>query len=256
MAAYRSSGPPELGAVLSRHFPRRWTWKGWLFAGSMFVSAAVTAVGAPSAKDIDSPDRYIVAAVSAVVALVVVGLALLGLRRRGDEIRIHDLGFVLRWNAVETAFRWDTVVACCTRPAALPGAPKGRRFAISLRDGSHRVVPPPGGFFDDISETGFERPMREAIERVLVRSVRAAYEKGEPLVFGKFEAQAQRGLSCAGHVLPWSEMGEPESDSEFDLVHLCRRPSVKWATIDPGSTPNFDLLFLLVVRRGTLPPEP
>jgi hypothetical protein len=256
VAAYRSPGTRDLGPVSSRHFPRRWKWWGWLFAGIMFVSQAFAAVGANFAKDIDSRDRYIVAAVAGVAVLVIVGAILLNLRRRNDEVRLHERGCVLRWNGAETAFLWGDVVACCTRPPALPDTSRNRNFELVLRDGSHLTVPPPEGFFfDHVSATSFEAPMREAIARALVRSVRAAYEKGEPVAFSKIEAHAERGLSCGGQVLRWSEIAEVDWESEYDIVQIYRRPRVKWAAVGPRSTPNLDLLLLLVARRGALPPE-
>jgi hypothetical protein len=256
MEAYRTQSPRDLGPLLSRHFPRRWGVFGWLSAAVMFLAVPIVAVGAPLTGEVSGgPDLYALIIFALVVPLAVAGIVAHALRHFRDEVALHEQGCVQRLRRGETALAWDDVVACRTNPISVGSPPPLResRFDLVLRDGARVSIPPDGPFFDFLpAVTPFAPAIRAAVDRVLLRSAREAFERGEAIRFSDLEARPGRGLWFKGSELPWSELAGMQVD-EGRWIVILRRPRVKWAVLFADSIDNLDLLLVLVENRGVLP---
>jgi hypothetical protein len=223
----------------------------------MLGACVATDIGAPLDHEMATADRVVLLVVANLIGLAVVVVIVRALGHRSDELVLHEHGFVLRWDRVETAFAWDEVQASRTDPVSTAGRRQAvTRFHLVLRDGTRVTVPPVEGFFSpaDSSLGDLAPAMKTAIARVLLRSARAAFERGETLRFGDIEVHPTRGLSQGKHLLPWKDMDDVALDEDRWIV-IQRRPQARWAIVDPESVDNADLLVLLIQSRGAVPAE-
>jgi hypothetical protein len=191
------------------------------------------------------PDRLILASGSVLMVIAAAGLLLVIVGRLNISAAVYEHGFILtnQWRQ-QAPCRWEDVTEVYETVIYRDHEkryPQYWRYTVLRKDGRPIRL-------DNAINHNRKLGMliQKQVHRRLLPQLTRAYEAGETVAFGHRIALNQRGIVCAGELLPWDRVTEITYSRQRDLhlsIRAGHRPSRR---VPHKDIANYDTLKAMV----------